>query len=213
VKVKTAEFEAALKKILTYTSRDFPTVINDTARDIIIKAAADTHKADPSKIERQLTTGVIIRTHSKKGRLLKNPKTVAYKPAKLVYLIIAAKRTAQGKPGLSQGEMSREAQKFIKRRKSGVGFTAFAGWQKALMAVGGRGFGSKAMQSGFEQSSAREGYGEKATPEHMIAKIVNTASAIEIYGAIPLQTAINNKTQSMLKHLDEKLAKRFSESR
>ena len=212
MKVKTAEFEAALKKILVHTSRDFPTVINDTARDIIIQAAKNTYKADPSKIERQLTTGVITRTHSKAGKTLKNPKVIAYKPARLVYLIIAAKLSAQGKRGLSQGEMSREAQKFIKRRKSGVGFTAFAGWQKALMAVGGRGFGSKAMQSGFEQSSAREGYGEKATPEQMIAKMVNTASAIEIYGREPLQSAINNKTTSMLKHLDEKLAKRFSES-
>ena len=211
MKVDTRAFEAALKKVLANTSRDVPDVINATARDVIIQAAKNTYKADPSNIERQLSTGVITRTTSKTGRALKNPKVIAYKPARLVYLIIAAKRTAEGKPGLSQGEMSREAQKFIKRRKSGVGFTAYAGWQKALIAVGGRGFGSKSMQPGFQQSSAKSGYGQKATTQHMLAKMVNTASAIEIYGYGPLQSAISNKTASMLKHLDEKLSKRFKE--
>lgn len=210
MKVDTRAFEAALKKVLANTSRDVPTVINDTARDVIIKAAQGTHQASPADIERQLSTGIVTRTHSKSGKLLKKPK-ISYQPARLVYLIIAAKRSKNNQRGLNQSEMSQEAQKFIKRRKSAVGFTAYAGWQNALLAVGGRGFGSKSKQAGFGKSSAKEGYGTRATPERMLAKMVNTASAIEIYGSGPLQSALNNKADSMLKHVGEKLQKRFNE--
>jgi hypothetical protein len=212
LKVDTRKFESALKSILVHTSRDVPTVINGAARDIIIQAAKNTYKANPAQIEKELSTGVITRTNSKSGRVLKKPKTIAYQPARKVYLIIAAQRSKQNKPGLNNTDMSRAAQAFIKRRKAAAGFTASVGWQKALLAFGGRGFGIKSMQPGFEQSSAKDGFGVKAQEGRLLAKMVNTASAIEIYGREPLQAAIAAKTDSMLKHLDEKLSKRFREA-
>lgn len=210
--VNIAKFQAALKRVLEHTSRETPIVINDAARDIIIKAAELTHKADAGKIERELSSGTITRTHSKTGKTLKKPKLVAYKPARLVYLIINAKRTKAGQSGLNNTDMSKEAQKFIRRRKSAVGFTAYAGWQKALQAVGGRGFGAKNQQPGFESSSAKGGHGIKATQGNLVAKMINTASAIELYGRNALQEAIDNKTRSMLEHLEQKLQKSFKES-
>jgi len=207
ITVDTRNFEAALKDILKYTSREAAVVINSTAIEVITTAAALTKKADPEVIERKLSTGVVTRTQTKTGRLLKKPKVLAYKPAELVYMILNARQRRAGKPGLNNADMSREAQKLIRRRKAASGYTAYAGWQKALQAVGGRGFG-KAPK--FEGSSAAHGYGIKATPDKLLAKLVNTASAIELYGAGPLQEAINLKTEKMIARVEQKLAARFA---
>ena len=40
--------------------------------------------------------------------------------------------------------------------------------------------------------------------------MVNTASAIEIYGPGPLQQAINLKTEKMIARVEQKLAARFA---
>src|SRR6266436_155738 len=130
--VDTSKFKAALKDIIKYYSRETAEVINSTAIEIITSAAALTKKADPAAIEKKLTTGVVARTHTKAGRLLKKPKVLAYKPAELVYMILNARQRKAGKPGLNNADMSREAQKLITRRKAASGYTAFAGWQKAL---------------------------------------------------------------------------------
>jgi hypothetical protein len=206
ITVDTTEFTAALKDILKYTSRETALVLNSTAIEVITTAAALTKKADPNVIERKLTTGVVARTHSKAGRLLKKPKVLAYKPAELVYMILNARQRKAGKPGLNNADMSRAAQQLIRRRKAASGYTAYAGWQNALQAVGGRGFG-KAPK--FEGSSAAQGYGIKATPDKLLAKLVNTASAIEIYGVGPLQQAIDLKTEKMIARVEQKLMAKF----
>jgi hypothetical protein len=207
ITVDTTKFATALKDILRYTSREAAVVLNSTAIEVITTAAALTKKADPAAIERKLTTGVVARTHTKAGRLLKKPKVLAYKPAELVYMILNARQRKQGKPGLNNDQMSREAQKLIKRRKAAIGYTAYAGWQKALQAVGGHGFGRVPK---FDNSSASKGYGIKATPEKLMARLVNTASAIELYGAGPLQQAIDMKTAKMIARIEQKLAVKFA---
>ena len=207
ITVDTTKFAAALKDILRYTSREAAVVLNSTAIEVITTAADLTKKADPAVIERKLTKGVVARTHTKTGRLLKKPKVLAYKPAELVYMILNARQRKAGKPGLNNADMSREAQKLIKRRKAASGYTAYAGWQRALQAVGGRGFGRAPK---FEGSSAAQGYGIKASPDKLIAKMVNTASAIELYGAGPLQKAIDQKTAKMIARVEQKLAARFA---
>lgn len=207
ITVNTSKFDAALKDILRYTSRETSVVINSTAIEVITTAAELTKKADPAVIEKKLTTGVIARTHTKAGRLLKKPKVLAYKPAELVYQILNARQRRAGKPGLNNADMSRAAQQFIKRRKAASGYTAYAGWQKALQAVGGRGFGRAPK---YEGSSAAHGYGLKATPDKLHAVLVNTASAIEIYGAGPLQQAIDRSTAKMVARVEAKLATRFA---
>lgn len=208
ITVNTSKFEAALRDILKYTSRETSVVINSTAIEVITTAAALTKKADPAEIEKKLTTGVIARTTSKTGKVLKKPKIIAYKPAEMVYMILNARQRKMGKPGLNNADMSREAQKMIKRRKAASGYTAYAGWQNALQAVGGRGFGYRVPK--YEGSTAAHGYGIKATPSKLLAKLVNTASAIEIYGAAPLQAAIDQKTALMIARVEQKLAARFA---
>jgi hypothetical protein len=122
-------------------------------------------------------------------------------------MILNARQRKAGKPGLNNAAMSREAQKLIRRRRAASGFTAYAGWQRALQAVGGRGFGRAPK---FDGSSAAKGYGIKATPDKLMAKLVNTATAIEIYGVKPLQEAIDLKTAKMVARVEAKLAAKFA---
>ena len=179
MKVDTRNFERALKRVLQQTSREVPAVLNSTAIEIITTAAKLTKKAEAGAIEQKLSPP-------------------------FVYKLINSRLAAQGKKGLNNADMSAAARRLIRKRKAAIGYTAFAGWQKALQAVGGRGFGRKSATLG---GSAAQGYGSKANPGRLITKMVNTASAIEIYGRGPLQQAINQKTSSMLKHLEDKMRK------
>lgn len=219
MKVDTRDFEKALKNVLAHTSRDFPKVINGACIEIITTAAKLTKKADKEAIDKKLTTGTVtISSKSIAGSILsatkalKKPKTFA-KPAPMVYKIINARLSAKGKPGLNNADMSKAAQSLIRRRKAAVGFVAFAGWQKALLAFGGRGFGSKGQQAGFDKSTASRGYGIKAREgARMVAKFVNTAAACERYGAGPLQQAVNSKTRAFIERLEQKLSERCREA-
>jgi hypothetical protein len=207
MKVDTRKFNAALRLALEHTSRELPDVINKAAVDVIIKAASMTKKADPSEIERSLTNGVITITGRKRKDGAASIKNV-FDPKPMVYLIINAKRRAKGLPGLNNRDMSKAAQAFIRRRKAAVGFVAFAGWQKALIAMGGRGFGSsKSKMTGLENTSARRGGGSKAAVGKLAAKFFNTATACEQYGAVPLQMALDAKSDDMRRHVEEKLSK------
>jgi hypothetical protein len=202
ITVDTTQFNAALREVLLHTSRDVPTVINSAAVDIIIHAAKGTKKAEASDIEKALTTGTVVGTATKSG---KKGKTY-YKPVELVYLIINARQKKRGLPALNNAQMIKAAQKLIKQRKGAIGFTAYAGWNNALRAFGGHGFGHE--QARFAKSSAAQGYGEKASTGRMIARMVNTAAAIEKYGAEPLRKAFEVKAHEFILHLEEKLAHR-----
>ena len=202
--VDTSKFEKALKQVLEHTSREIPVVLNSTLIEIITTAAKLTKKADPSEIESKLSSETVSVHVSKTGKTLKNAR-LYFTPTPMVYKIINAKRSRDGLPGLNNADMSVAAQGFIRRRKRAVGYTAYAGWQKALQAVGGRGFGQASAKLG---GSVERGSGSKASAGRFIAEAINTASAIELIGGeSALQEAINMKTERMMQHLEEKLEK------
>jgi hypothetical protein len=206
--VDTRVFEQALKGILANTTREIPVVLNSTLIEIITTAAKLTKKASPSEIERKLTTATVSVNVSKTGKTLKKAR-VYFKPTMMVYKIINAKQTREGKPGLNQAQMSLAAQSFIRRRKAAVGYTAYAGWQKALIALGGRGFGGASAKLG---GSVQGGSGSKANVSKYFAEAINTASAIELIGGnAALQEAFDSKTEKMIARLEEKLGKAAAE--
>jgi hypothetical protein len=198
----------ALELAAQYSSRTASEVINGAARDIIFQSAAQTKKADKNRITRDLTRAVFTVTTSKTGRLLKKPKAV-YQAAELVYKIVNAKRKLKGEKGIAGQQMARESQKLIKRRLASVGYIAYAGWNKALIAFGGRGFGSSKTGKINEQSKAARGYGRPARPEILLAEFVNRATkAWEIGGAVT-QRAINEKERAIMARVEEKLRAGF----
>jgi len=102
--------------------------------------------------------------------------------------------------------MSQAAQKEIKRRINAVGYIAYAGWNKALMAFGGRGFGTGKTGKIKENSYAARGYGRPAWPQTLLAEFANRATnAFEVGGAVT-QSVVNEKEADIYRHLESKLA-------
>ena len=195
----------ALEAAIALSSRSASEVINSVARDIIITSAQQTKKADKHKIESEVTRQIYTVTKGKSGRLLKKPKTV-YQGSELIYRLVNAKRRQKGEHGIAGQEMSQVAQKEIKRRLNSVGYIAYAGWNKALIAFGGRGFGAAKTGKTNENSFAARGYGHRASMQHLEAEFVNRAKhAFEIGGAVTQRVA-QQKEADIYRHLEQKLA-------
>jgi len=199
----------ALDAAIKVSSRSASEVINSAARDIIFKSAEQTKKADKHKIETELTRSIYTVTQSKTGRLLKKPRRM-YQASELVYRIVNAKRRKTGQRGIAGQEMSQAAQKEIKRRMNAVGYIAYAGWNKALIAFGGRGFGTGKTGKIKENSHAARGFGRPAWPQSLVAEFSNKAlNAYEIGGAVT-QRVIYEKEADIYRHLEEKLSGELS---
>jgi hypothetical protein len=195
----------ALEAAIAVSSRSASEVINSAARDIIFTSAQRTKKADKQKIESELTRRIYFVTKGKSGRVLKKPKKL-YQASELVYRLVNAKRRAKGQRGIAGQEMSQAAQTLIKRRMAAVGYIAYAGWNKALIAFGGRGFGTGKTGKIQENSYAARGYGRPAWPQTLNAEFANRATnAFEIGGAVT-QSVVSEKEAAIYRHLESKLA-------
>jgi hypothetical protein len=195
----------ALEAAIAVSSRGASEVINSTARSIIFESAQRTKKADKHKIETELTRAIYTVTQTKTGRVLKKPKRM-YQASELVYRIVNAKRRKAGERGIAGQQMSQAAQKEIKRRINAVGYIAYAGWNKALIAFGGRGFGTGKTGKIKENSYAARGYGRPAWPQTLLAEFANRATnAFEVGGAVT-QSVVSEKEADIYRHLEAKLA-------
>ena len=201
------EFEKALDKAIQYSSRSTQDVINAACLDIIIKSAEAIPKADKKKMEKELYGPIEVVTIGKSGKTFKNPRLVRH-PSRLIYNIINARRRKKGLPAISGDDMRKEAQKLISARMRSVGYIAYAGFQKAVLAFGGRGFGSRAGILN-EKSKAARGYGFKAAGTILWAEFTNRAEhAFEIGGQV-VQRVVDWKAQDIKQHLESKLKRDF----
>lgn len=198
-------FQKALEAAISVSSRSAAEVINSAAREIIFNSAEETKKANKHRIESELTRAIYTVTKTKGGKILKKPKTL-YQASELVYRIVNAKRRKRGEGGIAGRKMSQEAQKEIKRRINAIGYIAYAGWNKALIAFGGRGFGTGKTGKTKETSFAARGFGKRAAAEHLEAQFVNRATnAFKIGGAVT-QRVVYEKEADIIRHLDSKLS-------
>ena len=99
-----------------------------------------------------------------------------------------------------------ELGRVYKQRTAAAGYTAFAGWNNAALAFGGRGIGSK-KQSGFGKSQASKGSGKRANQISLKAVLINTAPAANSIGVGALQQGINNQADDIDAYLARKLLK------
>lgn len=112
-------------------------------------------------------------------------------------------RASGGLKGLSKGQFNTLVENEIKRRVRAIGYTAFAGWNNAAKAFGGRGLKNV---TGSVKKLSRFGYGKKAasnlTPE---ATLTNTTPMAEIIGREPLEKAITNVARDLVEYVARKL--------
>jgi hypothetical protein len=228
ITIDTTSFEKALRNTLLHTSRDMSEVLNGTAINVITTAAKLTQKANKGDIVYELFKTVAPSSKPtlrpsvarKYGKIFGKPSLVGHKGklVPLLYLLINHNRkTGAGGvgtgPALNNMQMSATGKKFLARRMASIGYTAFAGWQKALMSFpGARGFGSKAQQKGFSVSGAARGSGKRATVGNLMAMFSNTAEWVEHIGAEPLQEALDLREAEMISHMSLKLDQRCKEA-
>lgn len=198
VDIDTRQFEAAILECIEHTSRTIPDVINKACVDIIINAANETPKASKKAIVSDL-----IKEYP--STYIKGSVAVT-RPAQLIYLIINAARRKAGQKALSNSEMSAATDKFIKRRIQSIGYIAYAGWNPANKALGGKGFGRRSSKpEGITSSNADSGFGIQATVSLAFATMVNCATGAAKVGAEAFQRVMDSKALDMVNRLTEKL--------
>lgn len=107
---------------------------------------------------------------------------------------------------VSSVEFKQLVRKEKARRRRASGYTAFAGWNNAAKALGGRGVRTNAE---FPNSHAADGTGGKATSTNLAAFIVNTAPAAEKIGKAALQQGLNNAAVDLVVYGTKKLQQTF----
>lgn len=207
VEIDTRQFERAIETYSENSRRSVTEVINRACVDIIINAAKETPKSTKQNITASLLKEV-------SSTSVKGSKAVT-RQAQLIYLILNARNRKTGNAkGLNNAQMAAAAAKLIKRRVASVGYIAYAGWNPALQAFGGRGFGHGAKKpDGVTTSNAESGFGLRAIESKMIAQMVNCATNAARIGAEPFQRVMDSKALDMVNHIAEKLAEQAKNQR
>lgn len=122
------------------------------------------------------------------------------------FVIKRAKR--KGKWPMTKEQVNTEVKRERKRRRSAVGYAAYAGWNNAAKGMGGKGI-KRGVHAGFHRSEARFGYGTAAKVGQLEAEIVNTAPAAERIGGEALQQGMNNAAKDLVDYGTRKLQKTF----
>lgn len=160
----------------------------------------------------------IIGSGSGPGAMQLTPKAdkgvIEALPYKKVAGYVARKLRKKGLLGKGKGKTSnkqfRNNVRYEKiRRKKASGYAAYAGYNKAAKAFGGRGIG-KGVNKEFEASEAARGRGKKASVGDLLAEIVNTAPAAERIGFEALQEGVNNAALDLIAYADKKMAQTFA---
>ena len=111
---------------------------------------------------------------------------------------------------LTSAEIKKLVKKERAKRKRASGYTAFAGWNNASKAFGGRGIGSKLDSARFAQSEAKKGSGTKATAADLAARLVNAAPMADQIGRRALQQAIDNAAADLVVYAMARIQRAFA---
>lgn len=122
------------------------------------------------------------------------------------------KAKARGDWPISHFAIQKRAQIERQRRQRSVGYAAYAGWNNAAKAMGGKGIKPSAITDQFSKSEAAAGRGTISFGRNdILIVLTNTAPAIERIGVEALQEAIDNAAHDLTDYADRKLGKIFNE--
>lgn len=119
------------------------------------------------------------------------------------YVVAKAKRT--GHWPMTRLAIEVATRKERRRRRSAIGYAAFAGWSKAAKALGGAGV--RGVKDGFALSEAAHGSGRKATVIFPESIGINTAPAAERIGFEALQQGMDNAAKDLVDYGSMRLQK------
>lgn len=155
----------------------------------------------------------IIGSGTGPGAMQLTPKAsrsaIAAVPDKQIAGFVIKKAKRLGQWPLSSVEIARRVKKERQRRASSSGYAAYAGWNNAAKAMGGRGI-RKGVTEAFARSEAARGGGSKASPGDLTASIRNTAPAAEKIGFAALQEGLDNAARDLIEYGTRKMQGNFN---
>lgn len=178
VQLDTAKFDQAVKFVFDNTRRTLPEILNRAALVTLIGGAG--------------VEGAMKKTRrADAGDIKAVPKAA----------IAAYVRGKNRGSKLSRQGLAQLVKKEIKRRIAAIGYTAIVGWNAAVVDLGGHG-GKGGGRSG--KGFASMGYARPATHGHYEVTIANTTPAAEMIGAGPLQDALDETADDMIRFWEAK---------
>lgn len=181
VRLDLTAFHDAVRFVYDNTQRDLPDIITRAALVSLIGGA-----------------GVI-------GAMKRTPKAareaILGVPEKKVAGYVMNKHRGEK---LTRSDVKRLVRKEYRRRVAAIGYTANVGWNKAVIALGGRGIGSHATGRGY----ATLGWGKPADGSQwpmFMAEMVNSTPAAQAIGEQPLQDALDDTARDMVQFVEAKM--------
>lgn len=206
LKVDDREFTETLRNAAAASSRDLPLFINSRALHVGKRARDHTPLGNKSKIQEDLGATVVSEKVDKKGRIRRK---YSYKPVKIVYKIINARRIKRGEKPLFNTEIDSLAKTLISKRLRAVG-SLKNGWSRAL---GMLGFavkesipkdGPRVKQSGYAEI-AKAGFSPQAALVYRLAIGERSNQHIDPRVETATATAFTEEKAEMISHLESKM--------
>lgn len=200
--------------------------LNRAAKHVIVGSGTGggamqlTPKADKAKIKATLMREVGASKASEGLKIYKNQygtfsrRTTRRKGARgnsMLKFIALKQLHKMGVSKPSDKAIEARMAKILAARTRAAGYTAFAGWNKAAIALGARGIKGIDPKR-FGKSEARHGSATKATKDNLQAIITNTAPMAETLGWPALQRGIDNAAKDLLAYARKKLEKAGKEA-
>lgn len=180
---------------------------NDIAR-AAIAIEAETGRSCADSLNRA-AKHIVIGSKSHPGAMQLTPKASKADISRVTDKQIAGKvvpmMRKSGRWPATTAQIARAVKRERARRNSSIKYLAFAGWNNAAKAVGGKGI-NKGITSAFSSSQAAKGRGTKATVSRLFAEVINTAPASERIGFAALEAAVSNAAKDLEDYLAKKLS-------
>jgi hypothetical protein len=173
VQVDTSELKAAIQYVFDNTRRTMPDIINRAALVTLIGGKG--------------VTGAMKRT-MKAAR-----SSILAVPEKYVAGYVMNKHKGEK---LTRARIKELVRKEYRRRIGAIGYTANVGWNKAVLAFGGRGIGKRGQGKGYAQF----GYGKPAVSGDLTAEGANATPMAAALGQAPLQAALAETARDMVEY-------------
>lgn len=208
-KLDASSMDRAMTRLIPYTEKTGPEIVNQRMMNIGGRAANKTPMADRVKIISELgEVGRKLRV-TKKGRLVRGKRVYAKsarKDAPLAALIINARRRKAGKPGLYGKQMTSAVKRMVggKTRSVGFGRSGYIPGIKRLASTLKKPFIIGRIKGisvkGQPKGEAHPAPARSLRPQ---AILINKTQGISKIGAQPLQDALNEEAREINRHVEE----------
>lgn len=211
-KLDTSGLDRAISRLIPFTEKTGPEIVNQRLLNVAGRAANKTPMADKTQIISELgEVGRKIRV-TKKGKLVRGNRVYAQstrKDAPLAALIINSRRKKSGKPGLYGKQMASAIKRMVGGRTRSAGFerSGYIPGIKRLASTLKKPF----IIGQIKGISVRGQPKGKAIPApakslRPSAILENKVKAITKVGGQAMQDALNEEGREIVRHVEEQMA-------